>query len=398
MQRPRTELSTDERGATSLLAIPLSVLVVASLWQLNMVGDAIADRERLQNAADGAALESARVHARGMNAAVALNVLHERLGLHWAASQTRACAAVGGGMARAAQSIRGLLPACVGGAVAVGLAARVDRALMSLIETQRAVAQAAPVLANALASAHAAQASARGRGTRSVLAISYAGLPVAADRWLRVDRERSWLLAYDVREPALPRLGTPARHGVRSGIVASLPLEAASSSPSPHGSAAARSNASGPARIWRPAADGNVILQNWAVARDESRVGSLAALALGSPVGLVPVPAERVALAQAEYYFPCPASRTDWRACARQAAVIPDWSARMRRVRVPVPAQDRALGRRVWAAFRDSLPSIANAARGFGVDGAVVRGFEADLAALFASSHAAALCTQGACR
>ncbi len=61
-------LRRDERGVVTMLALPLAMVLVFAFWRLARVGQAVLERERVQDAADAAAFESAMLHARGMNA------------------------------------------------------------------------------------------------------------------------------------------------------------------------------------------------------------------------------------------------------------------------------------------------------------------------------------------
>ena len=68
-------LLEDSRGAIMVLGIVIGALLVGSLWHLASIGDAMAWRERAQDAADAGAFENAVWHARGMNVIVAINIV-----------------------------------------------------------------------------------------------------------------------------------------------------------------------------------------------------------------------------------------------------------------------------------------------------------------------------------
>lgn len=68
-------LLEDSRGAIMVLGIVIGALLVGALWHLASIGDAMAWRERAQDAADAGAFENAVWHARGMNVIVAINIV-----------------------------------------------------------------------------------------------------------------------------------------------------------------------------------------------------------------------------------------------------------------------------------------------------------------------------------
>jgi hypothetical protein len=69
------DLARDTRGAILIVGIVFGVLMVGALWHVAGIGDAIAWRERAQDAADSAAFENAVWNARGMNVIVAINIV-----------------------------------------------------------------------------------------------------------------------------------------------------------------------------------------------------------------------------------------------------------------------------------------------------------------------------------
>lgn len=72
--RPRT-LLRHESGAIMVIAVFMAVFMAAMLLYLLGLGDAVLYRERMQDAADAAALSSAVTHARGMNLIVLINLV-----------------------------------------------------------------------------------------------------------------------------------------------------------------------------------------------------------------------------------------------------------------------------------------------------------------------------------
>jgi hypothetical protein len=72
-KREENGLAGDQRGAILLIALFIALSLAGALWTIVGIGDAIIQRDRGQEAADAAALSSAVVHARAMNATSALN-------------------------------------------------------------------------------------------------------------------------------------------------------------------------------------------------------------------------------------------------------------------------------------------------------------------------------------
>lgn len=68
-------LVSDNRGAIMVIGIVAGALLVGGLWHLAGIGDAMAWRERAQDAADAGAFENAVWNARGMNVIVAINII-----------------------------------------------------------------------------------------------------------------------------------------------------------------------------------------------------------------------------------------------------------------------------------------------------------------------------------
>jgi hypothetical protein len=69
------DLGADSRGAIMVIGIVAGALLVGALWHVAGIGDAIAWRERAQDAVDAGAFENAVWHARGMNVIVAINIV-----------------------------------------------------------------------------------------------------------------------------------------------------------------------------------------------------------------------------------------------------------------------------------------------------------------------------------
>jgi len=87
--KPRTgapglgALRSDEGGAVMVMGLFFALLLIAGMWSMKGLGDAVVFRQRMQEAADNEVYAAAVVHARGMNLVAALNVLMRILSLLW---------------------------------------------------------------------------------------------------------------------------------------------------------------------------------------------------------------------------------------------------------------------------------------------------------------------------
>lgn len=72
---PGASLASDQRGAVMVMGIFMCCIIVAALWYVAGIGDAIVLRERSQEIADAGAFSGATLHARGMNLIVLLNLI-----------------------------------------------------------------------------------------------------------------------------------------------------------------------------------------------------------------------------------------------------------------------------------------------------------------------------------
>src|SRR5260370_42411244 len=68
-------LGRDTRGAVYVLGIAMAAFLALFLWHIMSVPDALVYRERMQDAADSVAFESAVMHARTMNLLAAINII-----------------------------------------------------------------------------------------------------------------------------------------------------------------------------------------------------------------------------------------------------------------------------------------------------------------------------------
>jgi uncharacterized membrane protein len=73
--RPAARWFRDDRGAVAVIGLLMAVLLVGLLWYVVGVGNAVAARERAQEAADAAAFSTAVGQARGMNLLVLINLI-----------------------------------------------------------------------------------------------------------------------------------------------------------------------------------------------------------------------------------------------------------------------------------------------------------------------------------
>lgn len=76
-------LRHDEHGAVMVMGLFFALLLIAGMWSMKGLGDAVVYRQRMQEAADHEVYAAAVVHARGMNLVAAINVLMRVLALLW---------------------------------------------------------------------------------------------------------------------------------------------------------------------------------------------------------------------------------------------------------------------------------------------------------------------------
>lgn len=79
LKRPEEQrapgLFADQRGATMVMGVFIAVLLVGMIYYVWGIGDAIMNRERMQDASDTAAFSAAVIHARGMNMLALINMV-----------------------------------------------------------------------------------------------------------------------------------------------------------------------------------------------------------------------------------------------------------------------------------------------------------------------------------
>lgn len=221
-RQPR-RIRGDERGMILLVAIPMVTLLVGCLWYVVSVGDAILYRERLQDAADAAAYESAVLHARGMNALAMLNVLMALLTSVIAAIRATELL----GLAALALSPEAGPVLDAAHQVDLQTSARIGQAIAIVNQIEKGVAAATPVLAAVTAAVDTTRLHGSSEGARDVLSVSYALLPGQVDAALAPDARHGWRLAprrQRVPAPA-PRLGALLSRDAGSGTMPSLPVE-----------------------------------------------------------------------------------------------------------------------------------------------------------------------------
>ena len=69
------DLATDERGAVMIMGLAMILGLIAFLWYIMGIGETIAFRDHMQDAADSAAFSQMAVEAAGMNVIVLLNMI-----------------------------------------------------------------------------------------------------------------------------------------------------------------------------------------------------------------------------------------------------------------------------------------------------------------------------------
>jgi hypothetical protein len=347
-------VARDRRGAILVVAMPMALILVGCIWQLAGMTEAASFRESLQDAADATAFQSAVLHARGMNAVAALNIVMMLLIAVVASLRSldslaaAALTLVGAGDPQLAAASR----------PDPALTARVEAALSIVSQVQAGIAASAPLMA-AVESALDSGAFYRAQPAGSdSLAVSGALLPGSADRELATDPQRAWLFTSDPAAGARRRIGAELGTGA-----ASLPIERPCADAEPCSEPLAQQLAAAhlplPARVWSRAENGNVMLQTWSIASSGQpghvNPSERALGLLGRGPGVLRV--DRNALAQAEYYFDCPAARPAWDGCAEHALWSLGWRARLRRLWRPDGA-DAGRALHIARALEPCLASI----------------------------------------
>lgn len=148
----------DERGAIMVMGIFMCSCLVAALWYLAGIGDAIIYRERMQEAADAIAFSDAALHARGMNLLVLLNlvmavILSIRVVLRVGKLVLAVAAAVFAGLGFVNPALWAAAPPTASTAVILdnvdnASKGAIDGALAALVGAQEAIARGTPALAH----------------------------------------------------------------------------------------------------------------------------------------------------------------------------------------------------------------------------------------------------------
>jgi hypothetical protein len=410
MQRPSHALRSDERGMILVIALPMAALLVGCLWYLISVGDAVLHRERLQDAADATAFESAVLHARAMNTEVGLNLLSASLSSIPAA--LRAIEVVATSSLSLSGEGRTLLDLALSTDHELG--PRVAASLQVVHDTQLALRAVAPLLATAEATRNNSALARELGAADGAIALSYAALPVEEQSALAADIDRPWLLvaatatrtresnAADARLPLEPSPPLAACADTRTILPPSaaallharqldrqLAELAQKLGSGLEGAACAQtacaSAQGGPAEaqqlcqealsrlphtqpvttleVSAGAQNGNALLQTWAIARRDrfaAEPSNERGMSLASPARPVDITPKNTAFAQAEYYFDCADS---WERCAQDAAWSPRWTARLRRFERPDGERDRVSARRIASAFSHASNALDAALR-----------------------------------
>jgi hypothetical protein len=201
-----------------IVAIPMAVILVGFLWQLARVGDAVLQREQLQDAADAAAFESAVLYARGMNSVALLNIV---LSLLLAVSTWVRAVVL---LAAAGTLLSGTSDPLLMAASQpdARLDERIVHAAGLVSQLQAGVAAATPVLASVSAGLDGAETARSSPAAFGTMPLSYALLPVALDTALDVDAARPWLLRVRTAPQTSTRLGALLD---REHALPSLPIE-----------------------------------------------------------------------------------------------------------------------------------------------------------------------------
>ena len=383
MRAQASQLRRDRRGMLMVVAVPMAAVLAVCLWYLAGIGDALLYRERLQDAADATAFESAVLHARGMNGVAMLNILLSLLLATLAALR-----------ASEVLALAGVIAATGGDAPATdqALAGRIVETMAMVSRIQEGVSAAMPVLAT-VSSTSDSTSFYRGEGAADeVVALSHALLPTRIDARIGAHPLQRWSFGARGGVGPAARLGAHALEH-EANALPSLPVqrddaerlcqEASETALTAAGAQGDRRSVArrhelrdraatllcrsvpAPARVLDAAENGNVLLQVWAAA-ERALPGSRTRFLAASDAA----PASGMATAQAEYFYACGTGREAWSACRHDAAWSLGWSARMRRVWSPTDALAGAPRRLLDGALDDSDAIAREGLARLGVRGA----------------------------
>lgn len=210
----RTSLRRDERGAVLVLGVFMAACLVGMLWYLAGIGDAIIQRQRLQEAADAAAFSSAVLHARGMNLLVLVNLIMACvLGVRVTLKAVEVALGIAVIFCSIVPSLQVFVPICTQAIVTVQNAINATRApinqtLGALSKGQKAFAAIVP----AAAVAGAAQVGAR---YRPLVSSAAAGSPTGL-KGLPVEEESSDRLCSEAGQSVVGLLSLALPSGLRT--------------------------------------------------------------------------------------------------------------------------------------------------------------------------------------
>lgn len=345
----RRGLFVDRRGAILVPAVVMGALLVGVLFYVAAVGDAISFRTQMQDAADSTSFESAVWHARGMNLVAITNILMSLALAFFAAL-------------RAAEILLFALATVTAGASiapATNLLAQeprvfqaVNTALTVLEGTQEAVSMGVPYIAafNAKSLPTAAQTVSpvtlalippkldrdAGQPTRRP-GQGAAALPIQDDEFSTLCG-KAVAFAPEQVDATLGRLHLRPRGPLKKvfdKIVKKFLRKLGGA-----GDGLFCRPATGQtfdvvsAKMWEPAANGNVVLQAWSFVYTTPRMyfGDRQGMEIAGQGRKVQTVPQQRSVAEAEYYFDC---NKIWDKCKEDAVWAPNWTARMRRFRFP---------------------------------------------------------------
>lgn len=210
-----SSLRRDERGAVLVLGVFMGACLVGMLWYLAGIGDAILQRQRLQEAADAAAFSSAVLHARGMNLLVLMNLIMACvLGVRVTLKAVEVALGIAAIFCGIVPGLQPFVAVCTQGIVAVQNAINATRAPIN--QTLGALSKGQKAFATIVPAAAVAGAAQVGSRYRPVVTSAIASSPIGL-KGLPVEEESIDRLCSEAGQSVVGLLSLALPSGLRTG-------------------------------------------------------------------------------------------------------------------------------------------------------------------------------------
>lgn len=208
-------LRREERGAVLVLGVFMGACLVGMLWYLAGIGDAILQRQRLQEAADAAAFSSAVLHARGMNLLVLVNLIMACvLGVRVTLKAVQVALGIAAIFCGIVPGLQPFVTVCTQGVVAMQNAINATRAPIN--QTLSALSKGQKAFATIVPAAAAAGAVQVGSRYRPLITGAVASSPTGL-KGLPVEEESIDRLCSEAGQSVVGLLSLAIPSGLRTG-------------------------------------------------------------------------------------------------------------------------------------------------------------------------------------